>query len=68
MVNVMKQTDPSEFIKVSFNELYEIKHKLSTLRNMAMIASNLGMWHALAGIRQEEERLNELRKAYHFYE
>ncbi|AGI12157.1 hypothetical protein BCPG3_145 [Bacillus phage BCPG3] len=68
MTNVIKQTDPNEFIKVSFNELYEIKQKLQTLNMMAITASNQGLWHALGGIRTEEARLNELRKAYHFYE
>ncbi|AHZ10211.1 hypothetical protein [Bacillus phage Hakuna] len=61
-------SNPHEFITTSLNELHAIKHKLSLLDKMATMAADAGMWSALAGIREEEARLNELRKAYFFYE
>ncbi len=58
----------NDFIENSLRELSAIKSKLALLNKMAVTARDEGLWHALSGIRREEERLNELRKAYHFYE
>lgn len=60
--------ETNSFIENSLKELSAIKSKLSLLDKMAVISRDEGLWHALSGIRREEERLNELRKAYYFYE
>ncbi|ADH03266.1 gp120 [Bacillus phage W.Ph.] len=58
----------NSFIETSLKELQSIKEKQALVELMAKMALESGLWHALGGIRNEGARLNELRKAYYFYE
>ncbi|ANM46126.1 hypothetical protein BELINDA_200 [Bacillus phage Belinda] len=61
-------SNPNEFIYTSLDELNAIKNRLVVLDKMAVTASIYSLWHVLAAVRKEEAELNELRKAYFFYE